>query len=68
LIFATASLLGLHGVLLAVPSLYLLLKVGGLFMGFPCLEEARHPLVAEIQHHDRSNVPSTISNGELTAQ
>jgi hypothetical protein len=29
LIFATASLLGLHGVLLAVPSLYLLLKVGG---------------------------------------
>ena len=29
LVFSAASLLGLHGVLLAVPSLYLLLKVGG---------------------------------------
>jgi threonine/homoserine/homoserine lactone efflux protein len=29
MVFSVASLLGLHGVLLAVPSLYVLLKVGG---------------------------------------
>ncbi|TCW43446.1 threonine/homoserine/homoserine lactone efflux protein [Phytobacter diazotrophicus] len=62
LIFATASLLGLHGVLLAVPSLYLLLKVGGglylAYLGFRIWRGARHPLVAEIQRHDRSISPS----------
>ncbi|MBP2859248.1 LysE family translocator [Dickeya oryzae] len=58
LIFAIASLLGLHGVLLAVPSLYLLLKVGGglylAYLGFRIWKGARTPLVAEIQRHDRS--------------
>jgi len=58
LIFATASLLGLHGVLLAVPSLYLLLKVGGglylAYLGFRIWRGARTPLVAEVQLHDRS--------------
>jgi threonine/homoserine/homoserine lactone efflux protein len=35
LIFATAALLGLNGLLLAVPSLYLLLKaVGGLYLAY----------------------------------
>ncbi|WP_459608714.1 LysE family translocator [Dickeya oryzae] len=58
LIFAIASLLGLHGVLLAIPSLYLLLKVGcGLYLaylGFRIWKGACTPLVAEIQRHDRS--------------
>lgn len=50
LIFATAALLGLHGLLLAVPSLYLILKVaGGLYLaylGFRIWLGAKAPLVS----------------------
>lgn len=56
LIFASASLLGLHALLLAVPSLYLLLKLGGglylAYLGVRIWRGARTPLVAEIQLRD----------------
>ncbi|NQE49997.1 threonine transporter [Herbaspirillum rubrisubalbicans] len=62
LIFATASLLGLHGLLLAVPSLYLLLKVGGglylAYLGWRIWRGARTPLVAEM---DLPGASATIS-------
>lgn len=73
LIFATASLLGLHGILLAVPSLYLLLKVGGglylAYLGFRIWRGARTPLVADIQLHDRSiSISSKFLFQGLTTQ
>lgn len=50
LVFATAALLGLHGLLLAVPSLYWILKVaGGLYLAWLGLRiwlGARKPLVS----------------------
>jgi threonine/homoserine/homoserine lactone efflux protein len=68
--FATASLLGLHGVLLAVPSLYLLLKVGGglylAYLGFRIWRGVT--LLLEIQHHDRSISPSRFLLLGLTTQ
>ncbi|UTH72636.1 LysE family translocator [Chromobacterium sp. IIBBL 290-4] len=58
MLFAIASLLGLHGLLLAVPSLYIALKVlGGLYlayMGFQIWQGAKKPLEAAI-----SNDPSS---------
>lgn len=51
--FAIASLLGLHGVLLAVPSLYIALKIGGglylAYLGIRIWRGAREPLVADIE-------------------
>jgi len=51
LIFAVASLLGLHGLLLAVPSLYWVLKVvGGLYLAYLGVRiwlGANKPLIAE---------------------
>jgi len=49
-VFAVAALLGLNGLLLAVPSLYLVLKVaGGLYLaylGYRIWSSARQPLAA----------------------
>ena len=60
-IFSIASLLGLHGVLLAVPSLYLLLKIGGglylAYLGIRIWRGARTALVAEI--HENSLAPTS---------
>lgn len=53
LVFSIASLLGLHGILLAVPSMYLLLKVGGglylAYLGVRIWRGARTKLVTEVQ-------------------
>ena len=52
-VFSVAALLGLHGVLLAVPSLYLLLKVGGglhlAYLGIRIWRGARATFAVEIQ-------------------
>ncbi|HWJ05417.1 MAG TPA: LysE family transporter [Steroidobacteraceae bacterium] len=51
-LFAVASLLGLHGLLLAVPSLYLVLKVGGglylAYLGVRIWRGAKTPLSFEL--------------------
>lgn len=58
-VFSAASLLGLHGVLLGVPSLYLLLKVGGglylAYIGICIWRGARATFAADIQ--DVADVP-----------
>jgi len=47
LLFATASLLGLHGLLLAVPSLYWVLKIaGGLYLAYLGVHLARREATA----------------------
>ncbi|MBD0345644.1 MAG: LysE family translocator [Coleofasciculus sp. Co-bin14] len=50
LVFATAALLGLHGLLLAIPSLYWVLKVvGGLYLAYLGLQiwlNAKKPLIS----------------------
>lgn len=62
LLFAVAALLGLHGLLLAVPSLYVGLKVaGGLylaFLGMRMWRSARQPL---------SSAEHTSRHGDATA-
>lgn len=58
LAFAVASLLGLHSLLLAVPSLYLFLKVGGglylAYLGLCIWRGAETPFIADIGADDRS--------------
>lgn len=59
-VFSIAALLGLHGVLLAIPAVYLLLKVGGLYLaylGIRIWRGARTTLVTEIQE----NAPAPTS-------
>lgn len=50
-VFALAALLGLQAILLAVPSLYLVLKVAGgiylAYLGFRIWRSAKHPLVVQ---------------------
>src|SRR5262249_15431178 len=61
LTFAVAALLGLHGVLLAVPSLYLVLKIAGgcylAYLGFRIWTGAKKPLsVAQVAPGSRSTI------------
>lgn len=62
MVFSLASLLGLHGVLLAVPSLYVLLKVaGGLYLawlGIAIWRGAGGALAADIQENSAAPVSS----------
>lgn len=50
-VFATAALLGLHGLLLAVPALYVALKVAGglylIYLGVRIFQGARQPLAVD---------------------
>lgn len=59
MVFSVTSLLGLHGVLLAVPSLYLVLKVGGglylIYLGIRLWRGANSSFVAEI--HENATAP-----------
>lgn len=70
--FSAASLLGLQGVLLAVPSLYLLLKVGGgVYLAYLALgiwRGARTPVIAEIQENARAPISSRFLLLGLTTQ
>lgn len=72
LVFAVASLLGLHGVLLAVPSLYILLKVGGglylAYLGLRILRGAQTALVADIHENSIAPVSSRFLLLGLTTQ
>src|SRR5262245_27015913 len=65
LIFATASLLGLQGLLLAVPSLYAALKVaGGLYLAYLGLRiwvSARAPLMSDPIDSNTRNVSTVRS-------
>jgi threonine/homoserine/homoserine lactone efflux protein len=51
MVFATAALLGLHGLLLAVPALYVALKVAGglylVYLGVRIFRAARQPLAVD---------------------
>jgi len=62
MVFSLASLLGLHGLLLAVPSLYLLLKVGGgvylVYFGIGIWRGARTTLSAEVQENSLAPMSS----------
>lgn len=72
MVFSVASLLGLHGVLLAVPSLYLLLKVGGglylAYLGIRIWRGARTTFVAEIQENSLAPISSRFLFLGLTTQ
>src|SRR5262245_20243036 len=65
LIFATLSLLGLHGLLLAVPSLYVVLKaLGGLYLaylGIRIWRGANRPLMGIENRRSASVQPATRS-------
>ncbi|HKA41234.1 MAG TPA: LysE family transporter [Burkholderiales bacterium] len=54
-VFAVASLFGLHGLLLAVPSLYVVLKIGGglylAYLGVRIWQSAKQPLAADAAPH-----------------
>jgi threonine/homoserine/homoserine lactone efflux protein len=71
LVFAVAALLGLHGLLLAVPSLYVGLKViGGLYLGFLGLRiwrSAKQPLVfADVPRSNNSRATRSLLYGLIT--
>lgn len=72
MLFSIASLLGLHGVLLAVPSLYLLLKLGGglylTYLGIRIWREARTQFVAEIQGNSLAPISFRFLLKGLTTQ
>jgi threonine/homoserine/homoserine lactone efflux protein len=71
-VFSIASLLGLHGVLLAVPSLYLLLKVGGglylAYLGIRIWRGARTTFATEIEEHSLAPMSSRFLLLGLTTQ
>jgi threonine/homoserine/homoserine lactone efflux protein len=71
LVFASAALLGLHGVLLAVPSLYIVLKIaGGLYLGYLGVRiwsSARKPLtIPTLAPGSRKNVLKSVVLGFTT--
>ena len=72
IVFSVASLLGLHGVLLAVPSLYVLLKVvGGLYLvhlGIRIWRGARTTFADEIQENSVTPVSARFLFLGLTTQ
>ncbi|WP_024302307.1 LysE family translocator [Pseudogulbenkiania sp. MAI-1] len=65
LVFALAALLGLHGLLLAVPSLYWVLKVvGGLYLAYLGLRiwlGAKQPLVSGVVESDAKTTTAAKS-------
>jgi threonine/homoserine/homoserine lactone efflux protein len=71
-VFSVVSLLGLHGVLLAVPALYVLLKVGGglylAYLGIRVWRGARNLLGAEIWEHSIAPASSRFLFLGLTTQ
>jgi threonine/homoserine/homoserine lactone efflux protein len=71
LVFAMAALLGLHGVLLAVPSLYIVLKIaGGLYLGYLGVRiwsSARQPLtIPTLAPGSRKNLLKSVALGFTT--
>jgi len=72
LAFATAALLGLHGLLLAVPSLYVGLKVlGGVYLaylGVRIWRSARKPLASgeQVARVGRSTAGRSLAHGLIT--
>jgi len=69
-LFAVAALLGLHGVLLAVPSLYVVLKIaGGLYLAYLGLRIwlfAKRPLVVTGSSVQRSTTRKSFALGFTT--
>jgi threonine/homoserine/homoserine lactone efflux protein len=72
MVFSLASLLGLHGVLLAAPSLYVLLKVGGglylAYLGLRIWRGAGGALAADIRDHAAAPASSRFLLLGLTTQ
>lgn len=69
-LFALAALLGLQAILLAVPSLYLVLKVaGGLYLaylGFRIWSSAKHRLVVQGGSGGGDSLPRSLALGFVT--
>lgn len=68
-ILATIALMGLHSVLLAVPKLFMVLKVLGggylVYLGLRIIFAAKHALVMEAMTTDAEHSPSGRSKGIL---